>query len=148
MTANKTQLDRIESALIGNGREGLIARTARMEEQLKVAVSAASDAKSEAEKARATAEVLSDLLAEKHNELSSDISSIHNDVKLSLVQLTASVTAHHNSTHLAEVMKKKSFWVTIIGAYVFLHLIATYVQNAWDWLMLMLGIPKLIIPLA
>ena len=132
----KTQLDRIEGAILGNGREGLLTRTARIEEQLKTVVDVAKENNAAALEA--------DTRAMEHIErISTEISSL----VVTVATLSVSVTAHHKTEHLSDLMKKKSFWAGIIGAFVVLHLLSTYVPNAWDWAMIMLGIPKLVIPI-
>lgn len=128
-SATQKQLDRIENAIIGNGTEGLLARTARIEERLVSAASEAEDAKTTALETAKTA------------------SSAIERAEVQIMELTSAVKSHVGTDHLSVMMKKKEFWAIIFILYVALHLIATYVPNVWDWIMVLLGIPKLLIPL-
>jgi hypothetical protein len=132
----KTQLDRIESAIIGNGHEGLLARTARIEEQQKVSAIAIEQAKIAADKA-----------AEKAEETAIKALDSANTLSINVTRMNEALITHMGTDHLSVLIKKKSFWTLIIVGYIALHIVSTYVPSLWDWWMLFLGIPKLVIPL-
>jgi Cu/Ag efflux pump CusA len=134
-TANK-QLDRIEAAIIGNGHEGLLARTARIEEALKAVNSSAVEANEAAEKA-----------AEKAENAATRAADAVNKLALSVTELQSVTKTHLGTDHLSVMMKKKEFWAVIVIGYIALHVIATYVPNVWDWIAVLLGIPKLVLPI-
>jgi hypothetical protein len=148
----KTQLDKIESALFGNGREGLIAVTARIEEKLEDARGLADSANNAAERVG----------AEQAAGFYKTYQAI-SDLAKTVDTLALSVEAHHKTEHLSDITKANPSvsvfieWVKnpkffrdliIVGtlSFVVLHLISTYVPNLWDWVMILLGLPKLIIP--
>jgi hypothetical protein len=143
----KTQLSRIEDGLFGNGHEGLLSRTARMEENIKhigddvIVNSALADAANK--KAIATAEAA----LQKFDEHAILLSKMDGHI----TNLTTSVDTHHKSLHLLDVLKKPKFYWSVVTIYlvsfIILHLIATYVPDVWDWLMKLFGLPGLIIPL-
>jgi len=127
-----SQLDRIEGALIGNGREGLLARTARIEEQIKAARELAGDAKTAAVEA-----------AEEARTTSKEaIDAIHK-VAIDVTAIGVAVTAHHKQKHLADLLKEPKFYAILIVAYITLHSISTYAPSAWAWLMKLVGLPTL-----
>ena len=179
--AGKTQLDRIEGAIFGNGREGLIAVTARIEENIAEAKSLAEvatetnrlTAAALAETTEKTAQALSvtaketaDALAKLHahyNERFDRLDECNDTFKAVLAELSTSITAHEKTEHLADIikvnpglvvvtdaMKKPRFFLNVatFGAllFIFLHLVSTYIPNVWDWAMLLLGLPKFVIP--
>ncbi len=133
---NKSQLDRIEGALIGNGREGLLARTARIEERLEATAESTNAAKDAA-----------DLAARKADEASMRALNSANALAVNVEKMNDLLVKHVEMAHLASMMKKKSFWVSIFMGFVILHLVSTYMPNLWDAVMIFLGIPKLIIPI-
>ena len=130
------QLDRIEAAILGNGHEGLIARTARIEENLETVAAAANGAKDAAERANEKAEISAE-----------DSKVVLHKVELSVARLEATVVNHISTDHLSTLMKKKEFWAAIIIGFIALHIISTYIPNLWDWIAVLLGLPKLIVPL-
>jgi len=130
------QLDRIEAAIIGNGQEGLLARTARIEEKLKTAADLAEGAKVAAEEA-----------AEKADTAVTRAANAVNLLTQTVTKLEGMLSSHIGTDHLSVLMRKKSFWTLIIIGYVSLHLIATYVPNLWDTIVIFLGIPKLVLPI-
>ena len=130
------QLDRIEAAILGNGHEGLIARTARIEENLETVAAAANGAKEAAERANEKAEISAE-----------DSKAVMRKVELSITKLEATVASHISTDHLSVLMKKKEFWAAIIIGFIALHIVSTYIPNLWDWIAVLLGLPKLIVPL-
>ena len=121
----KTQLDRIENAILGNGREGLLAQAARMEEAIKTTAERQEEA------------AASFLIAcEGINKLTRTVDSLADTVK-----------SHHASMHFSDLLKKKAFWMILVGGYIGLHLIATYVPSLWDGIVLGVGLPALRIPI-
>lgn len=142
-SATAKQLDRIESAILGNGHEGLIARTARIEEQTKSIdekVDAAAQAAKEAKLAASDAAVAANEAVTKAAESITDLASV-------VKQLDFSVQAHHNTDHLSTLIRKKEFWAALVVIYIILHVVATYVPNVWDGIMTLVGLPKLILPI-
>lgn len=135
-TINK-QLDRIEAAVLGNGHEGLLARTARIEEKLITSAQLAADAKEAAE-----------IAAREARETVVRALDSSNALSLNVVSMNELLKAHLGTDHLSQLMKKKSFWVLIVIIFITLHLVSTYVPNLWDALMLYMGIPKLVIPIS
>jgi len=140
---HKEQLDRIEDtvdkagkAIFGNGSEGLIARTARIEERL---ISAAENS--------VEAKEISKDLSEKTDKNLSKLTDNLTSLTQNVIRLTDSVNIHHGTEHLSELMKKKSFWLLIFIGLIAMHMIATYVPNVWDGAMMLLGLPKLVLPL-
>ena len=133
---SSAQLDRIESAILGNGHEGLIARTARIEENLETVGEAAKGAKEAAERANEKAEISAE-----------DSKAVMHKLELGMTKLESTVINHIGTDHLSVLMKKKQFWAIVIFGFISLHLIATYVPNVWDWIVVLLGIPKLVIPI-
>jgi hypothetical protein len=115
-TAN-AQLDRIEGALIGNGREGLIARTARIEEKLITAANLAQDAKTAAISAAEKTEVAFDRAAQEIGSLAKVVD-----------RLGLSVEAHHNTEHLAALLKKPKFYLALVVLFVIMHEVSTALQ--------------------
>jgi hypothetical protein len=107
------KIDRIENAVIGNG-QGLISRTARIEENLKSVAANAEEAKSVAEEAKDAAEERFDIMLEKLGKLVNDT-----------VVLTESVDKHHKSEHFADMVKKPKFLLTVLAFFVVAHEIAT-----------------------
>ena len=135
-TQTSKQLDRIENAIIGNGHEGLLARTARIEEKL---VAAAEDRQEIKEKTNEALDRTSETLSETTKTL--------NEITNNFVKLEAIVKTHIGTDHLSVLMRKKQFWALIIFGFVVLHLLSTYVPNIWDWLVVIVGLPHLVIPL-
>jgi hypothetical protein len=134
MTAN-AQLDRIERAIIGDGREGLLAQTARIEERVKAVASTAENAKLEAEKATEAAQKGFLRTYEAINALT-----------LNVNKLTTSVDTHHKSVHFYDLLKRPKFWTFLIVGFIILHFVSTYVPVVWDGVMIMVGLPHLAIP--
>ncbi len=149
-----TQLDRIENAILGNGHEGLLTRTARIEENLETASKTALEAQESAK-----------LMAQASEQGFSRVYETIDRLTTNVDSLSKSVEAHHKSEHLTDIikanptltviteaMKKPNFirnvLIVIFISFITLHLIATYVPNVWDWIMAWLGLPKLVIPLA
>ena len=130
------QLDRIEAAILGNGHEGLIARTARIEEKLETTAEDVIEAKDAAANA-----------ANKAKEAFEKTTEITTKLMTSIIQLEESVKTHHASEHLSTLVKKKQFWTVIIVGYIVLHILATYVPNVWDWLVVLVGVPRLSLPI-
>jgi len=112
------QMTHIENALYGNGREGLISRTARIEEAL---------AQGTANSVRNSAGI--EKLLEKTTELK------------------ACVDAHHKTLHLDTLMRKAKFWVTIFAALIGFNLISRYIPSAITLLFQLLGVPGVHLPL-
>jgi Flp pilus assembly protein TadB len=133
--AYKDQLDRIEKAIIGNGQEGLLRSSARMEEKIASTSILIEEAKKNSKEAR-----------DKAEEAVNTTSQLIGEIKIELVKINGSIEAHHKMLHLAEIVKKKQFWIYIFLGFVVLHLISTYVPNVWDWIMLLVGLPHLVIP--
>lgn len=131
-----TQLDRIEAAIIGNGREGLLGRTARIEEKLVVQTSIATEAKITAELACASAD-----------RAARDAEKNISVLAISINKLTEVVDAHHKKEHFSELIKKKSFLVSVALVVIVLQLITMYLPNLWDAIVITLGAPHLTIPL-
>lgn len=142
-SATTKQLDRIESAILGNGHEGLLARTARIEEQTKAIdekVDLAADAAREAKIAANDAAVSANEAVIKAAKSISDLAVV-------VGKLDVSVQAHHNTDHLSTLIRKKEFWAALVVIYIILHVVATYVPNVWDGIMTLVGLPKLILPI-
>lgn len=127
-TEKSKQLDRIENAILGNGKEGLLARTARIEENLDATTCLAKEVKESAEKS-----------AEKTDEAIGEL-------KMSILKLENTIRTHIGTDHLSELMKKKEFWSIIILGFITLHIIATYLPNLWNLIVMIVGLPKLVIP--
>jgi NAD/NADP transhydrogenase alpha subunit len=151
--AAKTQLDRIEGAIFGNGREGLIAVTARIEENIEEARGMAEASKTEAQGVRAEQ-------AAGFQNVYLSIGALTRTVET----LGLSVDAHHKTEHLSDVMKSTPALVVILDwmknpkfirdliiggvtSFIVLHVVSTYLPNVWDWAMLLLGLPKFVIPI-
>ncbi|OGO12747.1 MAG: hypothetical protein A2Y53_04950 [Chloroflexi bacterium RBG_16_47_49] len=130
----KEQLNRIEAAL-GFGDDSLAIRTARIEENLKTAAGLASDAKNAADRAAEKADLAVTRAADTVHLLA-----------LTVTRLEGTLGSHIGTDHLSVLMKKKSFWMLIVLGFISLHLISTYVPSIWDGIVLMLGIPKLLLP--
>lgn len=142
----KSQLSRIEDGLFGNGHEGLLARTARMEENLKhIGDDVIDNAKISKENSNNAIQVAQKAL-EKLDEHAVLLSSLDRHI----TAVKTSVDIHHKTMHLADILKKPKFYITVVSVYfvsfIILHLIATYVPNVWDWLMKLIGLPNLLIP--
>jgi hypothetical protein len=167
----KTQLERIEGAIFGNGREGLIAVNARIEENIKAVKEEAENAKNEAvnaAQAAARAAEASKTETEKVRKEQTE-GFMHTDQKITILtekveKLADSVDAHHKTEHLSDIikdnpslkvitewMKKPNFLISVavflMVVYVILHIIATYVPNVWNGIMLLIKLPSLSIPL-
>jgi hypothetical protein len=125
----KEQLDKIEKALIGNGREGLIPRMARIEEKIETSTNLSKEAKESSEKASEKADHAID------------------ELKIAVIKLEGIVTSHIKTEHLSALMKKKEFWAFIVVGYIALHFISTYIPNLWNIIATLVGLPKLEIPL-
>jgi hypothetical protein len=134
--SSNEQLDRIEKAILGNGREGLIARTARIEEKLEVA----REAREEIIKTTETT-------TSANRKAIKDVSDKVTEVSINVIKLEEAVKAHINTDHLSVMMKKKSFWMALFLMLIAVNLMALYVPNLWDFIMRILGIPKLIVPM-
>ena len=134
--AEKTQLGRIEDALYGNGKEGLLVRVARIE-------TAQTDAKDAAMKAQISAERSVDSV----ELLSSKALQAVNNLVVKQTEMNALVKMHIETEHLSGLIKKKEFWVLIVIGFVVLHTIVTYLPGGWDWLIALLGLPQLHIPI-
>ena len=135
-TVSTKQLDRIENAIIGNGHEGLLARTARIEEKLIAAAIAAEEAK------KAALET-----SEKSEKEIGKMASATRDLAESVIKLETAVEAHVKMDHLTEMIRKKEFWAVIVVGFIFLHIVSTYVPSVWDWIMTMVGLPSLSLPI-
>ena len=133
---NQKQLDRIENAIIGNGHEGLLARTARIEENIESISKDVGEAKEIARNS-----------SKKSEEMCAKTMDAVDSLALNLTELKKDVGYHHATEHLATLVKKKEFWMIVIATFVTLHLISTYVPNAWDWVVRLVGLPSLLIPL-
>jgi len=141
MTANeknneKSQLDRIEDAISGNGREGLLDRTARIEERIVSIACLAEDAKNSSIEAAVKSEAAVTKVAETVQTLA-----------ISATKLSEALATHLGTDHLSTLIRKKSFWMLIVVGYIALHLVSTEVPSLWDALMVFLNLPKLAIPL-
>lgn len=150
---NKSQLTRIEDGLFGNGHEGLLSRTARIEENLE----AVSEAIAETEKSAQETSQVSEASFKNLYDLMTGISAI-------VDRLATSVEEHHKTEHLSDIVKANPVLkvitesmkdphfarnVVIFGvvSFVVLHLVSTYIPNVWDWIMTILGLPHFIVPL-
>jgi hypothetical protein len=71
-----------------------------------------------------------------------------NEATKDLPAMKISVEKHHAEPHLWGWMRSGKFWATIVGGYVALHLLATYVPNIWNGIVIALGWPQLVVPLA
>jgi hypothetical protein len=131
------KLERIEAAILGNGHEGLMVRTARIEEKVTSIADKADEASKNAILAADKAQVAGDKAEELVSRLAIEVTEIGDALK-----------SHLGTDHLSSLMRQKGFWVLIVLGFISLHLIATYVPNMWDFAMGLLGIPKLIIPIA
>lgn len=123
------QLDRIENAIIGNGREGLLGRTARIEERLNTVDDLVEEAKKTAE-----------------TEIS-ELKKLMHQLEINVIELGGALKTHIGTDHLSVLMRKKQFWAVIVVLFITLHIIATYIPNLWDAIMMLVGLPKLVIPL-
>ena len=139
----KDQLDRIEKALIGNGREGLIAQTARIEESQKATTELAREARN----AASIAAVKASDAAEKADDAVEKAANVVTQLSYIVTTVNADLMRHVGTDHISVLIKKKGFWTLIVLGFITLHLLATYVPNLWDGLMILLGIPKLVLPL-
>jgi len=128
------QLERIENAIIGNGREGLLDRTARIEENLKTTQEQVEDAKLAAIRAE-----------EKTDTAIAKVLENVSTLAVNMVTMTNTLTTHLGTDHLSVLMKKKHFWVLLVSGFILLHIISEYVPGLWDAGMMFLGLPKLII---
>jgi hypothetical protein len=135
--AQKTQLDRLESAIIGNGREGLIAQVARIDERSENIEKMSNRAIGAAED-----------VAKASEEGFIKTYQVINELTINVNKIASSVEAHHKTEHFSELLKKRSFYIIVVVGFVVLHLVATYTPNVWDFLMALLGLPHLIIPIA
>ncbi len=126
-TTTQEQLDRIENAILGNGREGLLARTARIEEKLEATIKLAEETKDE-----------SGATIIRIEESIEKVTGLVNE-------LTSSVKSHHETIHLSNLLKKKEFWVIVFVGYIALHMISTYVPSLWNLIAASLGLTKLTI---
>jgi hypothetical protein len=142
-SAMSKQLDRIESAIIGNGHEGLLARTARIEER----TTSIDEKVDSVELLAKEAKIAAETTAKEANEAVSKAAKSVSDLATVVAQLDNAVVQHHNTEHLSKLVKKKEFWAILFVAYIGLHVLATYVPNIWDWLAVLLGVPKLVLPL-
>ena len=114
-----SQLDRIERAIYGNGREGLQGRAARIEEHIEFIT----------ENSKRNSEGISQLLQ-------------------ATAALKFSVDTHHAAFHLNAMLPKPKFWMAICGAFVVMHLISTYVPNVFNFVMALRGAPTIKLPLS
>ena len=112
------QMTHVENALYGNGREGLISRTARIETSLEAA--AANTARN--------SEGITKLLTATE-------------------ELKASIEVHHKSPHLSILMTKAKFWVAVFGSLLGFNLLSRYIPGAITLLFAWLGLPGVHIPL-
>lgn len=114
----KEQLERIEVAINGNGHEGIKERLARIEENL---------------------EDVTGITKENAVEIG----------KLAKIveKVSVSMEAHHAKDHLSDLIKKKGFWAVLAIVFLVLHFVSTYIPNALDWGLRLIGLPALQIPL-
>lgn len=145
--AKSNQLDRIEAAIIGDGKEGLLGRTARIEEKLIAVAKSADIAQSKADEVARITAAVAEAVTEKTDRTISKTEDLLNALTISVVKLTASVEEHHKTEHFSDLLKKRSFYLTIFFGFIIMHFIATYVPNLWDGAMYLIGVPKLVIPL-
>jgi hypothetical protein len=149
----RTQLDKIEGALYGNGREGIIAVVARIEEKLE-------DTRGLAESAIQAAEKVGTEQADGFLKTYKAI----NELTKTVEHLAVSVEAHHKTEHLSDIVKAnptvsvfvdwlkspkffRNFIIAGTLSFIALHIIATYFPIIWDWVFIFIGLPKLAIPL-
>ena len=132
-----TQLDRIEDAILGNGREGLLDRTARIEEKVITIDESATEAKT-----------LATEYAKKSGEAVEKVANSVGELSTTVSRLTDTMVQHIGTDHSSVLIRKKAFWMLIVVGFISLHLVSTYVPNVWDALMVFLGLPKLVIPLS
>jgi hypothetical protein len=119
------QLEHVIKVVDGNG-EGLRSRTARIEENIK----ATTD--------------LTRQTAENVEKISTQITAFALDMQA----LGISVKEHHATDHFAGLIKKPKFWAVVVGGFIALHLISTYLPNVWNLVATLLGYPYLNLPLA
>lgn len=131
----KSQLDRLEAAILGNGHEGLLVRVARMEATQIAAKEAAEAAKEASERSFDSAE----------STASKALQAVNNLV-IKTTEMNSLVRSHIETEHFSEMMKKKEFWVIVVIGFIILHTIASYLPGGWDWLISLLGLPQLHIP--
>jgi hypothetical protein len=114
----ETQLDRIEPAINGNGREGLLSRAARLETLM---------------------------LSSTENSLrnSTAIAALGDKMH----ETNDSLGAHCKTTHLDGLIRKTKFWVAIFAALVGFNLISRYIPGAITLLFQLLGVPGVHVPL-
>jgi restriction endonuclease Mrr len=110
----QSQIDRIEKHLVGNGREGLLAQTARIEQKVISVEASALDAKIVALETKEMAEARLD-------ELLTKLTILVNDT----VVLTKSVDEHHKSEHFADMIKKPKFLLGFLAFFIVAHEVAT-----------------------
>jgi hypothetical protein len=118
ITPLASQLDRIEHAINGNGREGLLDRAMRLET----------------------------LMAESTANSLRNSSSI-DKLMTATHELKDSVDAHHRSVHLNSLITKARFWVVMFATLVGFNLISRYIPGAVTLLFAWLGLPNVHIPL-
>lgn len=150
VSVDKGQLDRVEAAILGNGHEGLLVRQARMEETITAIKDDIKDVAAKAVDANEAALSAGQEAIKKFQEASVALNDLGKDVKgfgTKVDDLAKEVKAHTDSIHLAKLLKDRKFWAAIVGGYIVLHLIATYIPNFWDWIMLLVGLPKWMVPL-
>jgi chromosome segregation ATPase len=141
-TSNKEQLDRIEKAIIGNGNEGLLARTARIEERLENAAKSRTEIKEEQKKLVTNNQEA----IENTNSAIRKIETSVNEICMNYNNLQTTLEMHLATEHIAKLIKRKSFWIGIVATLIVVNLIALYLPNIWDIIIRMLGLPGLIIP--
>ena len=136
------QLDRLEQAILGNGHEGLLVRTARIEESLialrddvKVLNDSAVINMEEAEASRKES-------MERFEQSASSLRELVGTVKT----LAVKVDIHHSTQHLAELLKKPKFYAFIFFGFIVLHIVSTYVPGVLDFGLALVGLPKLPVP--
>ena len=61
--------------------------------------------------------------------------------------LKTSVELHHAEPHLWIIVKDPRFWAVVVGGFIILHFVSTYIPNIWNVIMLTLGLPGFVIPL-
>jgi len=143
-----SQLDRIELAVIGKNGEGLLVRTARIEEKLNAVSTNAEVARMKAEEAVKVSTTTSEVVIDRTDRTIAKTGEMLQRLTISVVELTASVNTHHKTEHFSDLLKKKTFYITIFLGFIIMYTIATYVPNIWDGTMILLGIPKFILPIA
>jgi len=102
----------MQSRVVGNGREGVVERLARIEENL-----------------------------EDASRVCGENSRALDGVVVSVGELTTVVRGHVTSTHFMVLLRKKETWGAMLAAALALHYLFTYAPTAVAWLLALAGVP-------